>query len=322
MLSYFKFINSFKQLLGIKLKMKVIEVNSLTKRYGNVIAIDSISFHVNRGEIFGFLGPNGSGKTTTVEILECLRKPDSGEAKVLGFDLKEENEIKKRIGVMPQNFAAFDLLTVEENVSFVAKVYNKTKEDVKNILELLDLWEIRKRKYEELSGGTQRRVGIAMALVNDPELIFLDEPTVGLDPEIRRTVWTVISRLRERGKTVFLTTHYIEEAERLCDRVAIILKGKIIAIDEPRALVNKYGIKYVVRVKKDSKINSIIKDDVEIVEQNDEYLIKTDNKLLARKIAYELEMNGFENIDFKAPSLEDVFLKLIGAKITEAGELA
>jgi len=302
--------------------MKVIEVNSLTKRYGNVIAIDSISFHVNRGEIFGFLGPNGSGKTTTVEILECLRKPDSGEAKVLGFDLKEENEIKKRIGVMPQNFAAFDLLTVEENVSFVAKVYNRTKEDVKNILELLDLWEIRKRKYEELSGGTQRRVGIAMALVNDPELIFLDEPTVGLDPEIRRTVWTVISRLRERGKTVFLTTHYIEEAERLCDRVAIILKGKIIAIDEPRALVNKYGIKYVVRVKKDPKINSIIKDDVEIVEQNDEYLIKTDNKLLARKIAYELEMNGFENIDFKAPSLEDVFLKLIGAKITEAGELA
>ncbi|HLI45758.1 MAG TPA: ABC transporter ATP-binding protein [Geobacterales bacterium] len=302
--------------------MKIIEVNSLTKRYGNVVAIDGISFYVEQGEIFGYLGPNGSGKTTTVEILECLRKPDSGKAFILGFELSEANEIKKRIGVMPQNFAAFDLLTVEENVSFIAKVYNKTNDDVKRILELMDLWDIRKRKYEELSGGTQRRVGIAMALVNDPELVFLDEPTVGLDPEIRRTVWSVITRLRDAGKTVFLTTHYIEEAERLCDRVAIILRGKIMAIDDPKSMVNKYGIKYVVKVRKDPKIPKIIEDEVEFIEDKDYYLIKTENRLKARKIAYELEVNGFEDIELKSPSLEDVFLKLIGSKITEAGELA
>lgn len=302
--------------------MKVIEAESLTKKYGKIIAIDNVSFHVNKGEIFGYLGPNGSGKTTTVEILECLRKPDSGNAKVLGYDLKEANEIKKRIGVMPQNFAAFDLLTVEENVALVAKIYKRTKEDVKRVLDLLDLWELRKRKYEELSGGTQRRVGIAMALVNDPEIVFLDEPTVGLDPEIRRTVWQVIVKLKEVGKTVFLTTHYIEEAERLCDRVGIIVKGKIVAIDSPRNLVNSRNLKYVVRVKKDPKVLSIIGEEAEVIEEDMYFSIKTDNRLIARKIAYELEMNGFEEIELKAPNLEDVFLKMIGAKITEAGELA
>ncbi|MDT7891603.1 MAG: ABC transporter ATP-binding protein [Thermoproteota archaeon] len=302
--------------------MKVIEVESLTKKYGKIIAIDNVSFHVNKGEIFGYLGPNGSGKTTTVEILECLRKPDSGRARVLGYDLKEANEIKKRIGVMPQNFAAFDLLTVEENVALVARIYKRKKEDVKRVLDLLDLWEIRKRKYEDLSGGTQRRVGIAMALVNDPEVVFLDEPTVGLDPEIRRTVWQVIIKLKEVGKTVFLTTHYIEEAERLCDRVGIIVKGKIVAIDSPRNLVNSLNLKYVVKVKKDPKVLSIIKDEAEIIEENGYFSIKTDNRLIARKIAYELEMNGFEEIELKTPNLEDVFLKMIGAKITEAGELA
>mgnify|MGYP000058935656 CR=1 FL=1 len=302
--------------------MKVVEAESLTKKYGKIIAIDNVSFHVDKGEIFGYLGPNGSGKTTTVEILECLRKPDAGNAKVLGYDLKEANEIKKRIGVMPQNFAAFDLLTVEENVALIAKIYKKTKEDVKRVLDLLNLWEVRKRKYEELSGGTQRRVGIAMALVNDPEIVFLDEPTVGLDPEIRRTVWQVIVKLKEVGKTVFLTTHYIEEAERLCDRVGIIVKGKIVAIDSPRNLVNSLNLKYVVRVKKDPKVLSIIREEAEVIEENGYFSIKTDNRLIARKIAYELEMNGFEEIELKTPNLEDVFLKMIGAKITEAGELA
>jgi ABC-2 type transport system ATP-binding protein len=302
--------------------VKVIEVESLTKKYGRIIAINNVSFHVNKGEIFGYLGPNGSGKTTTVEILECLRKPDSGNARVLGYDLKEANEIKKRIGVMPQNFAAFDLLTVEENIALVAKIYKRTKEDIKYVLDLLNIWEIRKRKYEELSGGTQRRVGIAMALVNDPEVVFLDEPTVGLDPEIRRTVWQVILKLKEVGKTVFLTTHYIEEAEKLCDRVSIIVNGKIVAIDSPRNLVNNLNLKYVVRVKKDSKVLNIIKDEAEIIEENGYFSIKTDNRLVARKVAYELEMNGFEEIELKSPNLEDVFLKMIGAKITEAGELA
>jgi len=198
----------------------------------------------------------------------------------------------------------------------------KTKEDVKRVLDLLNLWEVRKRKYEELSGGTQRRVGIAMALVNDPEIVFLDEPTVGLDPEIRRTVWQVIVKLKEVGKTVFLTTHYIEEAERLCDRVGIIVKGKIVAIDSPRNLVNSLNLKYVVRVKKDPKVLSIIREEAEVIEENGYFSIKTDNRLIARKIAYELEMNGFEEIELKTPNLEDVFLKMIGAKITEAGELA
>lgn len=302
--------------------MKVIEAKSLFKRYGKVIALDNVSFEVYKGEIFGYLGPNGSGKTTTVEILECLRKPDSGEAFILGHSIKEEKEVKKKIGVMPQNFAAFDLLSVEENIALVAKIYGKGKEDVNRIIELLGLEEIRKRKYEELSGGTQRRVGVAMALVNDPEIVFLDEPTVGLDPEIRRNVWNVILNLKKHGKTVFLTTHYIEEAEKLCDRIGIILRGKIIAIDSPRNLIEANKIKYVVKVRKNYKIKEMMNQEIEIEEDQNFYYLRTQNKILARKIAYELEMNGFEDIEFKTPSLEDAFLKMIGAKITEAGELA
>jgi ABC-2 type transport system ATP-binding protein len=218
-----------------------IEVANLTKKYGDIVAIDNISFNVYYGEIFSYLGPNGSGKTTTVEILACIRKPTFGTAKVLGFSIdKEENEIKKRIGILPQEFAYFDLLTVKECIDSIGKIYG-LKYDIKQILEVLDLWEYRNKKFKELSGGLKRRVGVAMSIVNDPDLLFLDEPTTGLDPMSRRDVWKYILNLKKLGKTIFLTTHYMEEAEKLSDRIGIIVKGKMIALDNVKDLIAKFS---------------------------------------------------------------------------------
>jgi len=293
----------------------VIEVKSLTKKYGNIIAIDRISFTVYRGEIFSLIGPNGSGKTTTVEILACIRTPTSGTAKVLGFDvLKEDREIKKRIGVLPQEFDAFDRLTVEENIRLIEKIYG-VKADIRGLLEEFELWELRNRKYGELSGGQKRKVGICMALVNDPEIVYLDEPTTGLDPKAREDCWNALERLKKLGKTIFLTSHYMEEVERLCDRAAIIVRGKIIDIGEIRELVSKYG----------GGIKLIVKGSVEL---SADKIYRSENKTIgifksrekALETIAELFKKGYE-FEIKEPSLEDVFLYLVGGRISEDGEL-
>ena len=297
----------------------VIEAINLTKIYGSVVAIKDVSFEVYRGEIFALIGPNGSGKTTTTEILECLRKPTSGTAKVLGFDVvKDDKEIKKRIGVIPQEFQAFDRLTVEENVRLIEKMYG-VKADIRMILEEFGLWELRKRKYAELSGGQKRKVGICMAVVNDPEILFLDEPTTGLDPKAREDCWKVIEKIKDAGKTVFLTSHYMEEVERLADRVGLIVRGRVIAVDEIDDLVVRFGkgIKVVAHGNA-VEILSTMTDEVYVEDDKTIGVFRSRDQAL--KAIVKLFESGFK-IEIKEPSLEDVFLRLAGGKIDERGEL-
>jgi ABC-2 type transport system ATP-binding protein len=219
----------------------VIEVRSLVKKYGGFTAVDGISFDVTRGEVFAFLGPNGAGKTTTVEILETLKNATEGSVSLLGYDVKkDEMKIKETIGVLPQSFNAFDWLTVRENIDYFGQMYAKHV-NVDDLIHTFDLADKSKTLFKNLSGGLKQRVGIACALVNDPEIVFLDEPTTGLDPKARRDVWEAIKALKSRGKTVFLTTHYMDEAYYLADRIDIINHGKIIAEGTPEDLINSYG---------------------------------------------------------------------------------
>ncbi len=217
----------------------VIQVRDLKKRYGDLQAVDGISFDVHRGEVFGMLGPNGAGKTTTVEILEGLRDADSGTAVVDGFDvLKDRDAVKRITGVQLQTSAFFDHLKLTEIVSFFGNLYGQ-KIDALKVLEMVELSDKAKSYYKPLSGGQKQRLSIATALVNDPVVLFLDEPTTGLDPQSRRHMWDLIKRIKAKGKTVVVTTHYMEEAEELCDRVAVVDKGKVVAIDTPDALIDR-----------------------------------------------------------------------------------
>ncbi|MDI6708541.1 MAG: ABC transporter ATP-binding protein [Candidatus Thermoplasmatota archaeon] len=301
---------------------KVVEVNSLVKRYKDLIAVDNISFDVYKGEIFSLVGPNAAGKTTTVEILECLRKPTSGSAKVLGLDvLTEEKEIKKRIGVMPQNFNTFERLTVKENVELVATIYG-IKHDIKELLELLGLWEVRNKKFGTLSGGMKRRVGVCMALVSDPELLFLDEPTTALDPKARRECWEIIKNLKKLGKTVFLTTHYMEEVEKLSDRASVILKGKVVATDQISTLISKYGGGVKVAVSGGKKPEEILRQFTQRVSRDDNNIIGLFQKEReAKKALAQLYQLEDVEIEVLRAGMDDVFFRLIGAKIDERGEL-
>lgn len=306
---------------------KVVEVKELVKRYKNVLAVDEISFDVYQGEIFSLVGPNGAGKTTIVEILECLRKPTSGSAKVLGLDVVGEGaKIKKRIGVMPQDFNTFERLSVKENVELVARIYG-IRGKVKQALQTLDLWQIKDRKFHTLSGGMKRRVGFCMALVSDPELLFLDEPTTGLDPQARKESWNVIRNLKEMGKTVFLTSHYMEEVEKLSDRAAVIANGKIEAIDSVKVLISACGGGIKVFVKADKKKKAArdvlgrLTKDVSFDEDNN-LIGKFKTRKEASRALLSLYELGEECItEIIEPGMDDVFFNLVGSKIDERGEL-
>ena len=230
----------------------VVQVENLSKKYGENLAVNGVSFNLTKGEVFAFLGPNGAGKTTTVEILECLRNPTGGKARILGYDVSkrpDQAEIRKRIGVLPQDFNAIDRLTVRENIDYFGAMF-KTRLDADQLIEQVDLKDKRDEQFKKLSGGLKQRVGLAVALVNDPLIVFLDEPTTGLDPRARREVWGVIERLKKQGKTVFLTTHYMDEAEYLADTVSIIDHGQIIASGTPDTLIDTYGGKKDTRDKR------------------------------------------------------------------------
>lgn len=304
---------------------KVVEVENLVKQYKTVTAVDRISFDVYQGEIFSLVGPNGAGKTTTVEILECLRKPTSGSASVLGFDVtKDETEIKKKIGVMPQDFNAFERLTVKENVELIARIYN-VKPETKKILEELGLWEVRNRQFHKLSGGMQRRVGVCMALVSDPELLFLDEPTTGLDPEARRNTWEVIRTLKKMGKTVFLTSHYMEEVEQLSNRAGVIVNGKLIATDTIHELISKYGggIKVNIRGRKIEEAENILRKFTENISYDKDIVTgKFKTREGASKALAELyQLSDGYRIEIIESGMDDVFLQLAGHRVNERGEL-
>lgn len=306
--------------------MDVIEVKGLVKRYGDVVALDGVSFDVKEGEIFAFLGPNGAGKTTTVEILECLRPYDSGEVRVFGMELGERGvcaEVKKRIGVLPQEFSAIERLTVRENIKLFANLYDKSL-PVGELISLLELEDKADKQFHSLSGGLKQRVGIATALVNDPELVFLDEPTSGLDPKARRDTWAVLERLKSLGKTIFLTTHYMEEAERLADRVAIIVKGRIIAMDSPRELIERYAGERVLRVyDADEEVVKRIESMGVKFERGAEVIqVRSGDSRMLVELASNLAEGRGVRFEILSGSLEDVFLRLVSARITEEGELA
>ncbi|MBA7602467.1 Daunorubicin/doxorubicin resistance ATP-binding protein DrrA [subsurface metagenome] len=227
-------------------RRQAISIDNLVKRYEDVTAVDGLSFDVEAGEIFGLLGPNGAGKSTTINILSGLLELTSGSATVLGFDVqKEPTKVKERIGVCPQEPALFTFLTGRENVELMGNLQGMPKEKLRErtdwLLDQVGLGEASSRRAGKYSGGMVRRTSLAMALVHDPEVAFLDEPTVGLDPQSRRATWGLIEDLKGRGRTVILTTHYIEEAEALSDRVGIIDHGRLIALDTPQALMEEHG---------------------------------------------------------------------------------
>jgi len=217
----------------------IIVVRDLRKRYGDLTAVDGVSFEVSDGEVFGILGPNGAGKTTTLEMIEGMRLIDEGSAIIDGVDVaRDPREVKRRIGIQLQSSAFFDELTLVELIDLFGQLYGRDV-DPMALLAMVDLTEKAKSQVRTLSGGQKQRFSIASALVNDPRVLFLDEPTTGLDPQARRHTWGLVRRIREEGRTVVLTTHYMEEAEELCDRVAIMDGGKIIALDTPQTLVDE-----------------------------------------------------------------------------------
>ncbi len=217
----------------------IIIVNNLHKKYGDFTAVKGLSFEVQEGEIFGLLGPNGAGKSTTLEIIETLREKTSGEIWVGGFDLdKDPNEIKKIIGVQLQTSGYYPGLNLTELLELFAGLYNRSI-DPKTLLDTVNLRDKAKSKFKELSGGQKQRFSIATTLINEPRIIFLDEPTTGLDPQARRNLWDLIRQIRDKGTTVIITTHYMDEAEILCDRVAIVDKGHIIALNSPDKLIDE-----------------------------------------------------------------------------------
>jgi len=221
------------------MRAPVITVRNLVKKYGDFTAVNGISFDVSEGEIFGLLGPNGAGKTTTLEIIETLREKTSGSVTVHGFDLdKHPQEIKKIIGVQLQSAGYYPNLNLRQLIDLFAGLYNRPV-DAMALLDTVNLREKAKNKFKELSGGQKQRFSIATTLINDPAVIFLDEPTTGLDPQARRNLWDLIRQVRDRGTTVVLTTHYMDEAEALCERVAIVDSGQIISLDTPAGLIDK-----------------------------------------------------------------------------------
>ncbi len=304
-----------------------IEVDCLVKEYGDLTAVDSISFTINKGEIFSFLGPNGAGKTTTVEVLECLRKPTSGSAYVLSFDIsKDQDEIKKKIGVLPQEFNTFDSLTVRENLQYFAGMFGSSV-DIDSLIKLVDLEDKRNEQYKKLSGGLKQRLGVAMALVNDPEIVFLDEPTGGLDPKARHEVWNVIRGLKKQGKTVFLTTHYMEEAEVLSDTVTIIHKGKIVATGTPEELITRYGQRNLLILKNTDKaavpLIETLGLEANFESDADDVKVTLNQSADVSEIvkALTLKQIVFGELQLKRSSLEDVFLNLTGETLKEAETL-
>ncbi len=307
----------------------IVEVESLTKKYDTLLAVDSISFQIGKGNVFAFLGPNGAGKTTTVEILECLRTPTSGRATVLGYDVSQRSaqvEIRKRIGVLPQDFNAIDRLTVRENIDYFGAMFDSSL-DADELIELVDLKEKRDEQFKKLSGGLKQRVGLAVSLVNDPQLVFLDEPTTGLDPKARRDVWKIVEQLKRRGKTIFLTTHYMDEAEYLADTVSIIDHGKIIASGTPGQLIDSHGGRktLVIRGIGGEGMDMLPRDlpKAELKSAGDIHIPINNGADVSRiLIAIGQTSLGTHEIEVRRPTLDDVFLNLTGRRVTEEGELA
>ena len=302
----------------------IIEVNNLEKKYGDVKAVDGVSFGVAQGEVFGILGPNGAGKTTIIEMIEGLRKPNAGSIKVCDIDaLKEPRRIKELIGVQLQATSLYDNIRVKEAIDLFGSYYKKSIPS-EQILEEVSLTEKKNSQVSKLSGGQKQRLSVGLALVNDPEVIFLDEPTTGLDPQARHNLWSIVEKLRDRGKTIVITTHYMEEAEQLCHRLAIIDRGKIIAMDTPDNLINKAELATSIDFTTSRDLDGLAKNIPGICKVNNgsarKYSISTKAVSLVLKdltnLCYDNHVE-LENISVRQATLEDVFLAMTGRKLRE-----
>lgn len=294
--------------------MNIIEVKNLVKSYAKLRAVDGVSFHVEEGEIFGLLGPNGAGKTTTLEILEGLKDKDAGEIKILD---------KAQIGVALQHNSFFSELTLMEIFQLFAGFYEKVS-PIDSVIERFELQKIAHRRYLKLSGGQRQRFVLALALLHNPRLLILDEPTIGLDPAVRQNFWEKILKLQEQGLTILLTTHYMEEAEIICDRVAIIDAGRIIAVERPIKLINSLGV--VSRISfmssKPVKLGELetLAGVLSVRRDRYSYELETEapEKSLRELLEWEKNFKGrFFNLQVQQATLDDVFLKLTGHHLRE-----
>jgi ABC-2 type transport system ATP-binding protein len=304
----------------------IIAVQDLRKSYGTVEAVRGIDFEVYAGEVFGLLGPNGAGKTTTVEILEGLRPRTGGEVRVLGFDPdRQKMRLKDQIGVCLQATNLPDKMRVYEALELFAAFYSRAG-DGDALLKRLQLWDKRAAAYGTLSGGQKQRLAIALALINEPQLLFLDEPTTGLDPQVRLEIRDLIEELRAEKRTILMTTHYIEEAERLCDRVAIIDAGKIVALGSPRELQAKSAEQSGIEIKLTQPLRDratpAFADALQTSISNDGLRLNVQSRRPARtlvELVKWIDAQGYEleDVHLKRPTLEDVFIEMTGKKLRD-----
>ena len=300
-----------------------VRVSGLSKSYGTVTALNGVDLRIERGEIFGVLGRNGAGKTTLIEILEGLRERDAGDVQVLGYDpAKNLDDIKESIGVQLQSSAFFRKLKVVEILGQFRRYYAR-KADIDELLRMVSLNEKRNSHIDELSGGQRQRLALALAMINDPQIIFLDEPTTGLDAPVRRQIWQTVQDMKTAGKTVILTTHYIEEAERLCDRVCILESARIIALDTPNRLISR-SLGSSARIRLTTERPLVIECGKEIktvdvsINGNAEYVIEAANTgpaLVELVNSIEAQNSSLLELQIKRGTLEDVFVELTGREI-------
>jgi len=301
----------------------IIQVENLRKQYGKLVAVDDLSFHVREGEIFGMVGPNGAGKTTTIECIEGLRKADSGTVLLHGLHpVVDRYEVVKQIGIQLQEAALPSRIRVGEAMDLFASMY-ETPANADRLLETLGLDEKKKAAFGKLSGGQKQRLFIALSLINQPRIVFFDELTTGLDPQARRAMWDLVRSIRERGVTVFLTTHFMEEAEQLCDRVLIIDHGKLVALDTPEALIQSLGMekRLIFTLPEGAVIEGLEAiPQVERVERSGNRLVVYGGGArFTSAVITRLEDEGLDFLDLRTqqPTLEDVFLTLTGSEIRE-----
>jgi ABC-2 type transport system ATP-binding protein len=303
-----------------------VEVSSVKKYYGDIKAVDGVSFSVNESEVFALLGPNGAGKTTLIEIMEGLRKRDEGTVKVLDLDPWENGYVlHRKIGVIPQDFTFFDKANPKEAVQYYADLFGVSVDTDKMLREVV-LDDSARVLFENLSGGQKQKMGLALALVNSAELLFLDEPTTGLDPNARRAIWDVIRGLKNKGKTVILTTHYLDEAEQLSDRVAIMNHGRIVAMGTPEEIIETHGSGERLEIHGTEELATYLKANTKLkVESNGKGVISIaiSQKHDALVALMTIEESGLEwhDLHTRRDSLDDVFVKLVSGRVDEKGEI-
>ena len=303
----------------------VIQVEELTKRFGDLVAVDGVSFEVHHGEVFGILGPNGAGKTTALECIEGLQVPTSGRTLVLGIDTaREPGRAKERIGVQLQASAYFDNLTLTEILDLFGRIYPR-RTPSNDLLAMVDLEDKARTTVAKLSGGQKQRFTVAATLINDPELVFLDEPTTGLDPQARHNLWDIVRQLHRDGRTVVLTTHYMEEAQELCDRVAIMDRGVIVALDTSINLIRSLPVPYQVKLVASAPLSEEGLGSLEAVRHVEQvagsgYLLASADAsaTIPALLAWLTSQGaGLEHLEVATSTMEDVFLALTGKQLQE-----